>query len=85
MIACERRYVIGRCRNNDYARTHTYVYDDAGDLWPMCEYGWNRSDGGGFSIFRSPGVWSDCALCNKAVSKNAEPCKEPRGHKTKWI
>lgn len=79
-----RRYLCGQDRNEDYALTHTYVYDANGGLWPMCEYGWNRSNGEAFSIFRSPGTGA-CGLCRRAVAQRKQPVFEPRGHKTKWL
>jgi hypothetical protein len=81
----KRRYVVGACRNSPEARTHTYVYDTNGDLWPMCEYGWNRGDGDSFSILRSPGSHSGCSLCCRAVAQAQQPVLVPRGHKTRWL
>ena len=79
-------YRSGQDRNEDRAMTHTYAMMTNGDLWPMCEYGWNRSDGRAFSIFRgSPGTLGDCKICTANVIKGASPVTNPRGHKTKWI
>ena len=43
----------GDCRNSAPGRvvSHTYAETEEG-LFPMCGYGWNRSDGKAFSIFR---------------------------------
>lgn len=79
-------YLSGSCRNDDHALSHTYAHTAAGHYWPMCEYGWNRSDGHRFSIWRSPpGTEGDCKLCRKAVAAGARPVHRPRGHKTKWL
>lgn len=79
-------YRSGSCRNNDRALSHTYAEMESGALWPMCEYGWNRSDGERFSIWRgSPGTEGDCALCRKNVEAGRAPVTQARGHKTKWL
>lgn len=79
-------YRSGSCRNSDDALSHTYAMMDNDDLWPMCEYGWNRSDGHAFSIFRgSPGTEGDCRICRKRVAARLQPIFAPRGHRTKWI
>ncbi|WP_314712950.1 hypothetical protein [Sphingobium yanoikuyae] len=55
-------------------------------LWPMCGYGWNRSDGHRFSIFRgSPGTEGDCKLCRKNVAAGKPPVVDGFPHKTKWL
>lgn len=78
-------YRSGQCRNNDYALTHTYAETDDG-LFPMCGYGWNRSDGYAFSIFRgSPGSEGDCKLCQRNTRLGRPPVIEPWPHPTKWI
>lgn len=79
-------YRSGSCRNNDHALSHTYAMTDDDGLWPMCEYGWNRSDGERFSIWRgSPGTEGDCLICRKRVAAGKPPVIEPRGHKTRWL
>jgi len=79
-------YRGGSCRNNDYALSHTYAMMKNGDLWPMCGYGWNRSNGSRFSIFRwSPGSEGDCAICAKNVRDGKPPIKDGWPHKTKWL
>ena len=79
-------YRSGLCRNNDYALSHTYAEMENGDLWPMCGYGWNRSDGEHFSIWRgAPGTEGDCRICQKRVATNQPPVLEGWKHKTKWI
>ena len=79
-------YRSGSCRNNDNARSHTYAMMDDGELWPMCEYGWNRSNGTRFSILRgSPGTEGDCKLCRKNLDVGRPPVLVARGHKTKWL
>lgn len=79
-------YRSGQCRNNDKALQHTYAEMEDGELWPMCGYGWNRSDGHRFSIFRgSPGTQGDCLLCRKNVAAGKPPVAEGFDHKTKWL
>lgn len=79
-------YRSGSCRNTEGALDHTYAMTAAGNLWPMCEYGWNRSDGHRFSIWRgSPGTEGDCKLCRRAVQEGRRPIIRARGHKTKWL
>lgn len=76
----------GQCRNTETALQHTYVEDKSGDLWPMCGYGWNRSNGTAFSIFRgSPGTEGDCKLCQKNLRAGKPPVKEVFPHKTRWL
>jgi hypothetical protein len=79
-------YRSGSDRNEPNALTHTYAMMDDGDLWPMCGYGWNRSDGSRFSIFRgSPGTEGDCKLCAKNVAAKRAPLIDGFAHKTKWL
>jgi hypothetical protein len=79
-------YLAGSCRNDDEALSHTYAHTVAGNYWPMCEYGWNRSDGHRFSILRGPpGTEGNCKLCRKAVEAGKRPVHRPRGHKTRWL
>lgn len=52
----------------------------------VCGYGWNRSNGSRFSIFRwSPGTEGDCAICAKNVRDGKPPIKDGWPHKTKWL
>jgi hypothetical protein len=79
-------YRSGQCRNSERAMTHTYADTAAGNLWPMCDYGWNRSDGARFSIFRGPpGTEGDCAICRKNVEAGKRPVINAKPHKTKWL
>lgn len=80
-------YINGVCRNSqDEVRSHTYALDDKGELWPMCEYGWNRSDGAAFSIFRGHvSARGHCKICDKNEAKHRPPVKKAKGHKTKWL
>lgn len=76
----------GQCRNDPDAMSHTYAEMEDGTLWPMCGYGWNRSDGDGFSIFRgSPGTEGDCRLCARNVRSGLGPVKVGFKRKTRWI
>ena len=55
------------------------------DLLPMCPYGWNRSDGFSFSIFRGhTASRGECKLCRRNVD-GGKPPSEPREHRTRWI
>lgn len=81
------RYISGVCRNNpDNSRSHTYAYTAAGNLWPMCDYGWNRSDGEGFSILRGwHGARGHCKLCEANEESGKRPVVRARPHKTRWL
>ena len=80
-------YIIGADRNNpDAARAHYYAITNAGNYWPMCDYGWNRSDGERFSILRGWGsARGECALCRANMAAGKRPVLHARKHKTKWI
>lgn len=83
-------YRAGEDRNEAaYGRKstlHTYAQMTDGSLWPMCGYGWNRSNGERFSILRkSPGTEGDCKLCCKNVAAGRRPVFDGMPHKTKWL
>lgn len=79
-------YRSGQCRNDDKALSHTYAEMSDGNLWPMCGYGWNRSNGMRFSIFRgTPGTEGECRLCRRNVAARRPPVTEAFPHKTKWF
>ena len=79
-------YRSGECRNSAGAMTHTYAQMEDGGLFPMCGYGWNRSDGTRFSIFRgAPGTEGDCKVCRKNVAAGAAPLFDGFPHKTRWL
>lgn len=79
-------YRSGQCRNDERALSHTYAETAAGGLWPMCGYGWNRSDGNRFSIFRAPvGTEGDCKLCARNVRLGKRPTIRGIQRKTRWI
>lgn len=80
-------YVSGVDRNNpEAARAHLYAITKAGRYWPMCDYGWNRSNGERFSILRN---WSsprgECAICRKRKEAGMRPVIKARPHKTRWL
>lgn len=78
-------YRSGQDRNEPNALSHTYAETKDG-LFPMCGYGWNRSDGDYFSIFRSsPGTEGDCKLCRKNLRAGKPPKKDGWEHETKWL
>lgn len=78
----------GSCRNAVYpseVKSHTYLETEEG-LFPMCGYGWNRSNGDGFSIFRgSHGTEGNCKLCQKNLASGKDPVFDGFPHKTKWL
>lgn len=79
-------YRAGSCRNDETALSHTYAMMDDGDLVPMFGYGWNRSNGEGFSIWRgSPGTRGDCLICHRRVAANKPPVFDGFPHKTRWL
>jgi len=79
-------YRSGEDRNEGHALSHTYAMMEDGGLYPMCGYGWNRSNGTRFSIFRgSPGTEGDCKLCRKNVAAGKSPVIDGFPHKTKWL
>lgn len=78
-------YRAGQCRNDPHALSHTYAEMESGELWPMCGYGWNRSNGNRLSIFRAPpGTEGDCKLCKRNVAAGKPPVKTGIQRKTKW-
>ena len=81
------KYRSGVCRASEHGtvKSHTYMETDRG-LFPMCGYGWNRSDGIGFSIFRgSYGTEGDCKLCQKNLAAGQDSVFDGFPHKTKWL
>lgn len=72
-------------RNDERALTHTYA-ETADGLFPMCGYGWNRSNGDGLSIFRGkPGTVGECLLCARRLSARKPPVTTGFPHKTRWL
>ncbi|HEX7720487.1 MAG TPA: hypothetical protein VF389_11825 [Woeseiaceae bacterium] len=79
-------YRSGSDRNETARKTHTYAMMANDDLWPMCGYGWNRSDGDRFSIFRgTPGSEGDCKICRRNVAEGRPPVFDGFPHKTRWL
>lgn len=79
-------YRAGQCRNDPDATPHTYAEMKDGTLWPMCGYGWNRSNGARFSIFRgTPGSEGDCRICRENVRLCRSPVKIGVKRKTRWL
>lgn len=80
-------YIIGADRNSpDKVRAHLYAKTKAGHLWPMCDYGWNRSDGSRFSILRGNGsARGTCAICERRADAGLRPILNARPHNTRWI
>lgn len=79
-------YVVGADRvNPDEVKAHIYASLD-GDYFPMCGYGWNRSDGTAFSILRGHGsAKGTCALCERNKAENRQPIIDGFPHKTRWL
>lgn len=82
-------YVEGMCRNEQHkVRSHLYKdMDGKGtNLYPMCGYGWNRSDGDSYSIFRgNHSNRGTCKLCLKNREAKKPPLKDGWKHKTRWL
>lgn len=79
-------YRPGVCRNSESGKAHLYAETKAGKLWPMCDYGWNRSNGGRFSILRLPyGTDTDCKICQRRLNAGLRPIIRAFEHKTKWL
>lgn len=81
-------YVEGADRNNPNAvRSHIYVGPSYSNLeGPLCFYGWNRSDGGGFSILRGwTSTLGTCKLCLRAKAAGVTEPAECVEHKTRWL
>lgn len=79
-------YRSGSCRNDERALSHTYAMMEDGELWPMCGYGWNRSNGHRFSILRgAPGTQGDCKVCRRNVAAGKPPVLNGFEHKTRWL
>ena len=102
MSAQEPTYVeaIGRNPGEEYGHSHLYVLDceptDVAAMaglgartgyLPMCRYGWNRSDGESFSIFRGHrGSRGLCKICERRRAQNLPGVEsKPGSHKTKWL
>lgn len=81
------RYVEAADRNEQHLRhSHLYAETAAGDYWPMCVYGWNRSNGESYSILRGNGSWRGmCKLCLRNKEAGKPPVTESAPHPTKWI
>lgn len=79
-------YVEGLDRNEQHkVRSHLYKETPDG-LYPMCGYGWNRSDGEAFSIFRGhKSSRGTCKACIKNIKAGKDPVFNGFPHKTKWI
>lgn len=76
---------VGTDRNDSNATEHTYAETDDG-IFPMCRYGWNRSNGRAFSIFRGPpGSQGSCRLCAKRLNSGKPPVVEGSNHRTRYI
>ncbi len=80
-------YIEGMCRNEQHKiRSHIYALTKAGHYWPMCSYGWNRSDGESFSIFRGHRSGrGTCKICLNNKLAGRRPVIRPFKHKTKWL
>jgi hypothetical protein len=81
----ERVYVeaIGRNPGEETGRSHLYRLPD---YMPMCEWGWNRSDGERYSIFRGHrGAKGCCRTCLKRAEAALPAIYEAKGHPTRWI
>lgn len=77
---------IGRNEGEEKGRSHLYAEVD-GNYMPMCMYGWNRSNGEAFSIFRGHrGAAGLCKVCQKRRDAGLLPVPSKEdSHKTKWL
>ena len=79
-----KQYICGQDRNDASVVAHLYegTFSDPG--LPMCVRGWNRSDGGRYSILRNIATGSVCKVCMRRSTegKAGVPSKK---RKTKWI
>lgn len=95
-------YVEAIGRNPGEERQHSHLYVEVSaptdvaarvglgartGYLPMCRYGWNRSDGESFSIFRGhSGARGLCRFCQRRRDAGLPGVQsKPDSHKTKWI
>lgn len=78
---------IGRNEGEEKGHSHLYATEDDRNYLPMCRYGWNRSDGAAFSIFRGHvGARGACKICRKRADAGLHGVEaQPGSHKTKWL
>lgn len=83
------RFVVGMGRNPGEEKlcSHLYAEYDDGSYLPMCQRGWNRSDGERFSILRGHvGARGVCKTCQKNADAGKPGVKsKPGSHKTQWL
>lgn len=96
------KYVEAIGRNPGEENQHSHLYVEVSEptdvaamvglgartgYLPMCRYGWNRSDGEGFSIFRGHrGGRGLCKICEKRRAAGLPGVEAvPGSHKTKWM
>jgi hypothetical protein len=78
---------IGRNPGEEKQHSHLYGVNSKMEYLPMCIYGWNRSDGDAFSIFRGhTGGRGLCKICEKRARAGLPPVESKDAHhKTKWL
>jgi hypothetical protein len=79
--------IVGSCRNDqDKVVAHLYTGPSFCEpRYPLCQRGWNRSNGHSFSILRgTPSAAGTCKACLRAKA-NGTCVDIPTGHKTKWM
>lgn len=100
-LSNEREFIEGLCRNEQHkVRSHMYevVRKPSGnaledgtpvidvEYTPMCGYGWNRSGGKYFSIFRgNSSNRGTCQKCLTNIANNKPAVADGWKHKTKWL
>jgi hypothetical protein len=80
-----REYTTGQDRNEqDKVVSHLYrgTFNNVGN--PMCQRGWNRANGFGYSIFRNQPFVEICKICLRRAEKKLNPVKA-KERKTKWF
>lgn len=83
-----KRYVPAIGRNAGEEKGHHHLYQETADgsYLPMCQYGWNRSDGLRFSIFRGwTGGKGCCKICERRAKAGLDGVEATGKHKTKWL
>ena len=98
----DREFIEAIGRNDNEEKQHSHLYikisppsDIASMTYlgattgylPMCRYGWNRSNGEGFSIFRGhTGDKGLCKICGQRARQGLPGIEAKTGsHKTKWL
>lgn len=80
-------YITGMGRNPGEENLATHLYEGTFNNpgLPMCKWGWNRSDGKRYSIFRNNvGNIGICKICLRRALAGKRGV-ESANHKTRWL